>query len=305
MDKCIPRATIPPRRNRPWLSKKLIQAIRRKNILYKRVTATNDFSKYKSYRNRVTGELRNAKKAFFRKLNPKRSREFWKVYKALNNSSSSIPVLILGDSIAKTNKEKAELLNKFFVSCFNTSHTPLQDSDPKPECSGDISEDMLCSEESVCELLLSLDVSKSCGPDGISAQMLKHTAINIAPAVTSLFNLSLKKGETPRNWKESRVVPIPKVLPASKSPDNYRPISLLSILSKLLEKHICNLIVKHLHMNGVLSDRQWGFRAGRSILSALISTTMEWFTSLESGKISVQCSSTIRRLLIVFRIALF
>ena len=61
---------IPPRRNRPWLSKKLIQAIHRKNILYKRARATNDFSKYKSCRNRVTGELRNAKKAFFSQTEP-------------------------------------------------------------------------------------------------------------------------------------------------------------------------------------------------------------------------------------------
>ena len=193
MNKCIPKATIPPRRNRPWLSKRLIQAICKKNILYKRAKITSDFSKYKSHRNRVIRELWNAKKAFFRKLNPKHSREFWKVYKALSSSFSTIPVLISGDSIARTNKEKAELLNNFFVSCFNTSHSPLQNSDPKTESSGDIPEDMLCSKESICELLLSLDVSKSSGPDGISAQMLKHTAINIAPAVTSLFNLSLKK----------------------------------------------------------------------------------------------------------------
>ena len=113
MNKCIPKATIPPRRNRPWLSKRLIQAIRKKNILYKRAKITSDFSKYKSHRNRVTRELRNAKKAFFRKLNPKHSREFWKVYKALSSSSSTIPVLTSGDSIARTNKEKAELLNKF------------------------------------------------------------------------------------------------------------------------------------------------------------------------------------------------
>ena len=170
-------------------------------------------------------DLRNAKKAFFCKLNPKCSREFWKVYKALNNSPCSIPVLTSGDSTTRSNKEKAELLNKFFVSCFNTSHTPLENSDTKIEYGDDIPEGILCTEESTCELLLSLDASKSSEPDSISAQMLKHMAINIAPAVTPLFNLSLQKRELPLSWKESRVIPIPKV-PAQKSPDNYRPISL-------------------------------------------------------------------------------
>ena len=64
------------------------------------------------------------------------------------------------------------------------------------------------------------------------------------------------------------MVPIPKVQPAPKSPDSYRPISLLSILSKLLEKHVYKLIANHLHMNGVLSDSQWGFRTGQSTVSA-------------------------------------
>ena len=49
MEECIPKATLPPRRNRPWLTKKLIQAIRRRNFLYKRAKATGNYSKYRSY----------------------------------------------------------------------------------------------------------------------------------------------------------------------------------------------------------------------------------------------------------------
>ena len=70
----------------------------------------------------------------------------------------------------------------------------------------------------VYDLLVSLNISKSNGPDDISARMLKATAASIAPSVASLFNLSLKLGRVPLEWKESRVVPIPKV-PAPTTPD--------------------------------------------------------------------------------------
>ena len=90
-------------------------------------------------------------------------------------------------------------------------------------------------------LLSSIDVSKASGPDGIGARMLKSTAASIAPAVTNLFNLSLRLGRVPSEWKSARVTPVPKSSKFS-DPANYRPVSLLSILSKLLEKHANPLI---------------------------------------------------------------
>ena len=117
-----------------------------------------------------------------------------------------------GNSIAKTNKEKDKLLFVTYRAClthltllFRTQILKLHDY------SGDIPEDMLaiCSEESICDLLLSLDVSKSCGSDSISAQMFKHTAINIAPAVSYLTSplrkeRYLKTGNNPRWFKSQR-----------------------------------------------------------------------------------------------------
>ena len=113
--------------------------------------------------------------------------------------------------------------------------------------------------------------------------MLKSTALSIAPAVTMFFNLSLKVGRVPNCWKRSCVVPIPKTQPA-KFPDNYRPISLLSILSKVVERHVFQLITKEMDEICPLSDAQWGFMAGRSTTSALLSTTSHWFELLEAGK---------------------
>ena len=112
---------------------------------------------------------------------------------------------------------------------------PIQHSDiPKvnPEDSYD---SIQCSEEEVYKLLCSLDTSKSNGDDDISDVMLRNTARSITEAVTKIFNISIFLGELPDEWKVSRVTPIPKNGDRTNL-SNYRPISLLSILSKLLEK---------------------------------------------------------------------
>ena len=87
------------------------------------------------------------------------------------------------------------MLNSFFLTCFNSACPPLSASNSPTELPGDTSdvdiEDILCTVEEVYELLVSLDVSKATGPDGISARMLKRTAGCIAPSVCKLFNLSL------------------------------------------------------------------------------------------------------------------
>ena len=122
MHDCIPSGAIPPRRNHPWLTNKLIQAMRRRNAIYKLAKVINNYMKYRHYRNKVVGLLRNAKMAFFRKLNPRKSKEFWKACKLLNRVSSSIPALSNSTTEAHTEIEKAELLNLCFASCFIQSH---------------------------------------------------------------------------------------------------------------------------------------------------------------------------------------
>ena len=128
IQECIPSCVLPPRRNRPgpWLTKRLIQDIRRRNALYRHVKATGDYTKFRRYRNKVVNYLRNAKMAYFRKLNPRRTKEFWKTCKLLNRTTSSIPTLTTPSSTAHTNLQKAELLNSFFISYFNRSHNPLE-----------------------------------------------------------------------------------------------------------------------------------------------------------------------------------
>ena len=144
-------------------------------------------------------------------------------------------------------------------------------------------EELLCSGEEVFDLLLSLDTTKSNGPDGISAKMLKGVACSLTPVLTRLFNLSITTCFVPSSWKFYRIVPIPKGSSTSQSPSNYRPISLLSITSKLLERIIYCRIAAFLESSHPLAANQWRFLPGRSTTHALLSAVHDWLSSMEEG----------------------
>ena len=87
-------------------------------------------------------------------------------------------------------------------------------------------------------LLCAVDTTKASSPDGISGYLLKGTAESIASSLAHLFNMSIKCGKVPIAWKVSSIVPIPKMTNSTDNLAHYQPISLLSLVSKLLEKHI-------------------------------------------------------------------
>ena len=102
------------------------------------------------------------------------------------------------------------------------------------------------------------------------AGIINHLlCLSIAPGITELFNVSIQTGTIPEAWKISSIVPLPK---GSKHTNvsNYRPISLLPVLSKLLERHIYGLISDHLDENYPIALEQWDFQPKKSTVSALL-----------------------------------
>ena len=100
---------------------------------------------------------------------------------------------------------KSRPLNSFFSSCYNLSHSPLVPSEyHNSQSPQEYPEEILCNEVEVYQLLSSLDVTKANGPDGISARTMKHTT-STTPSITKVFNLSLRVGHVPSEWKQSLV----------------------------------------------------------------------------------------------------
>jgi hypothetical protein len=107
-----------------------------------------------------------------------------------------------------------------------------------------IMKDITLSEADVFSILHNLDINKAQGPDGIPARLLKETARQIALSLTVLFNKSLSTGELPCDWKLANVVLVHKK-DNKEHVENYRPISLLSHISKALERCVFNKIKDH------------------------------------------------------------
>ena len=111
--------------------------------------------------------------------------------------------------------------------------------------------------------------------------MLRNTASAITSTLTKLFNQSLSTGEVPSEWKLSKITPVfkGKVDPCCIA--NYRPISLLSLPSKVLERIVRNRLLKYLLANNIPSSRQFGFRPGSSTQEALLFATNDWSRCLD------------------------
>ncbi len=103
----------------------------------------------------------------------------------------------------------------------------------------------------------------------------------LAPSLTELFAMSLAHGKVPSEWKRANVVPVPKKDDPSEI-NNYRPISLLCIVSKVLEhivhRHVYEFIKPSLH------DLQHGFRPNRSCITQLLEVLQDIGKNLDSGK---------------------
>jgi len=82
-------------------------------------------------------------------------------------------------------------------------------------------------------------------------------------------------------WKRSIIVPVPKT--SACTPDSYRPVSLLSVLSKILEHHMYSIIINHLQTFHPLAESQWGFSHGKSTVTGLLTTMYSWLSILEGG----------------------
>jgi hypothetical protein len=125
-------------------------------------------------------------------------------------------------------------------------------------------------------------VSKSTGPDELSPRVLKEVSNEIAPTLTFIFNQSLLHGELPEDWLVANIFALHKKGPKDL-PDNYRPISLTSICSKILEHIVHSSICRFLESNSILSPRQHGFRSKHSCETQLILAIDDWAQALDSG----------------------
>ena len=234
-------------------------------------------SKFQTLRSQVKRAIRRSRDAFFDtanidfKTNPKR---LWSVLKT-SSKSRNIPqsVSMATDNLhitADTPDQIEDMFNNYFTSVFSTCQSEEEESglEQRPSIQP-VSNDIVLHVSEVEAVLKSLDPTKAAGPDEIPARILKETAATIAPSLCMLFNRSLEEGYIPREWKLANVVPVHKK-DEKDHVENYRPISLLCIVSKVLERCVLSRIKERLEE--LFVDCQHGFRCGRSCVTNLLET---------------------------------
>ncbi len=259
----------------PWLTKEMKRAFERKEgarKAAKRTGCAKLWNTYRRLRNRAVALLRHGKRSFYDRFSKSKSpKEFWGAYHALTGQKQRMPtVMHRGDVEVSTLQAKADLLNCQFAFVYS----PLRLSHHLADLPSDVPHisSVSCSFLDTIRGITRLSSNTASGPDGISSRMLKLSASSIAGFLTDLFNRSLCTDVVPSAWKLSHITLIFK----SGDPTdvaNYRPISLLPLVCKLLERQVHNTIMNHLCRNGLLSSKQYGFRAGASTQEAVLSLT--------------------------------
>jgi hypothetical protein len=146
--------------------------------------------------------------------------------------------------------EKAGILNRHFcsVSDLNDRNKDLPPFEVR--CKNVLSQ-IIVSEQDILDMISTLDANKAVGPNIISNKMLIAVKVRISKPLCMLFNKSLHQNIFPLDWKLAHVIPLFKA--GDKSfPSNYRPVSLFSCVSKLLEKIVFKHIFNHLQGNKLL-----------------------------------------------------
>ena len=239
-----------------------------------------DWSTYWRLRNQVSNRIKIERRRYQRNeiqdnlANPK---SFWRAMKNIfpnkERKSSTVQSIITDEG--ETITSKSTIVEKFNIFFTNTvskvpesvqSTTILGLSDEKFTNESFVLQPV--SQNFIFKQLKDLKVKKATGLDGISARFLKDGASVIAPTVTFLVNLSLSTGIVPCDWKMARVVPLYKS-GGHASMDNYRPISILPVMSKIMEKAVNVQLQRYLQRFDLLSPFQAGFRQHHSTESAL------------------------------------
>ena len=276
----IPTKRLRGRNPVPWLTGAVINLIKKKETARRKLKLHPSVSlkaKFQTLRSQVKSAIREIREEFFEsaniefKINPKR---LWSVLKT-RSKSRNIPQSV---SMATGNlrltadspEEIADMFNNYFTSVFSAPHEDKEDNGVGkfPDAESTFSNIVLHVGE-VEAVLKSLDPNKATGPDEIPARILKVTATIIAPSLCKLFNRSLGEGYIPSEWKLANVVPVYKK-DEKDHVENYRPISLLCVISKVLERCVLNRI--NVRLQDLIADCQHGFRSGRSCVTNLLET---------------------------------
>ena len=284
--------------NKPaWLNKEIIHEMHYRD----RLKANGLWNDYKKSRNRVTNMIKQYKsKHYIRGIQDARgnSKKMWKLVKDITGRGTNTGHIILetnNEHIVEP-KQITNVLNQHFLNVTEkvTVSLPKDESYKTPdELVTWISDRLpnavkfdipLITENEVLKALSALDITKSTGVDKISPMFLKISSASISPHLTHIINTSIKSNTFPDLWKTAIVYPLHKS--GSKANlDNYRPISVLCVMPKIIERHVHHHFYKFLIQYDLINEFQSGSRKHHSSNTSLTHMFSDWINNLDKGNI--------------------
>ena len=268
---------------KPWITPGIIRSMNRRDKLFAKYRKTNsptDKLKYNELRNRVIRIQRVSKSAYMAKRLATYKNDLQKTWKILNGiigkkKLPTLPSYVMRENLKQTSDESiANRFNSFFGNIgLEISRKVKSTSNHFSNYLPDRVNKSLflepTDEKEILSITRNLKSSFSSGIDGLSSNLIRQIIPSIAKPFTHICNNSFLNGSFPEGMKLSKVIPIFK----NGDPNcvnNYRPISLLPTLSKVLERLMFNRLYKYLSVNDLINKQQFGFRPGHSTELALI-----------------------------------
>jgi len=293
---------------KPWATTELIKAIRDRDLLHLKIKKHNANDKlknyYKNFRNKVTQLIRNAKNKYYKSElekangNPKMSWKLINKFIGRGHKQNIMKNTILHDGIELNLKENSQIIsnkfNDFFINVASDLLTKLKKqqneihnldilSDDHIPSKSIVNQFILTNEREIINQITKLKNDSSPGLDGITVNLLKENKSTLANPLKHIFNLSLSNAIIPDLFKLSIITPIFKKGETNLI-NNYRPISMISNIAKILEKIIKDRLVTFLETNNIIHKSQYGFQKGKGTDQAIAEVTQFIYKTLDESK---------------------
>ena len=306
LDECAPFRKLSKKdlslKNKPWIDNTIIKKIRKRDKLLKKYNRCKDvvqkniiLNDFKVLRNEVTKLKRKSKESYYKHFFEKHKTNTATIWKGINSivklKSSSIKNLRIIDDNGSLNCDPLKIAN-----CFNKYFSGIGPNLEKniPSSSKSFSDYLSnvnvnssffmdpTSPIEVSDIIKSLDTKKALGPNSIPSFILKVNNDFFSEHLSKMINLTFETGTFPDLCKVAKVVPVFKS-GNENTCENYRPISLLPIYSKIYEKVMYSRIYRFLTKKNLIYNKQFGFRSNYSTNHAIISLTEEIKSYLDTG----------------------
>ena len=261
----------------PWMTSKLLyckRSCRQLERRWRRSRSGYDRSKYRNYRNLCNRLMTEAKSQYFSNLIDENSDNPRRLWDTINNILHRTPASALPES--NNVKSLCDHFAKYFCDKIRTIRANFSNqvndvpSVQKPKIRTQLFNLEPASEDEVRKIIMK-SASKSCDLDPIPTNILKALLDILIKPITTIINLSLESGTFPISFKEAHVTPLLKKsnLPVNNL-KNYRPVSNLSFISKIIEKVVSNRLQAHINSNKLNNPMQSAYRKSHSTETALL-----------------------------------